>query len=42
MTANCRTIVSLAPNKVIKCQFKLTSGTSVTATTAKMFIEEIR
>lgn len=42
MTANCKTIVSLAPNKVIKCQFKLISGTSVTATKAKFFIEEIK
>lgn len=42
VTANCSTIVSLAPNKVIKCQFKLSSGTSVTATKAKFFIEEIK
>jgi len=42
VTANCSTIVSLAPNKVIKCQFKLSSGTGVTATKAKFFIEEIK
>jgi hypothetical protein len=42
VTANCTTIVSLAPNKVIKCQFKLSAGTSVTATKAKFFIEEIK
>jgi len=42
VTANCTTIVSLSPNKVIKCQFKLTDGTSVTATKAKFFIEEIK
>lgn len=42
ISANCSTIVSLAPNKVVKCQFKLSSGTSVTATKAKFFIEEIK
>lgn len=41
VTANCCSIVSIAPNKTVKCQFKLTSGTSVTATKAKFFIEEV-
>lgn len=38
--AFCTTIVTLAPNTTIKCQFKLTSGTSVTATKAKLLIEQ--
>lgn len=42
MAVNCSTIVTIEPSVVVKCQFKLTSGTSVTATTAKFFIEEIK
>lgn len=36
------TIVSLAPNTVIKCRFRKDGGTNVTATECKFFIEEIK
>lgn len=40
-SAFCCTIISLASNTTVKCQFKLTSGVSVTATMAKFFIEQV-
>lgn len=41
ITAICTTIVTMAAGDVVKCQFKLTSGYSVTATMAKFLIEEL-
>lgn len=41
-TVVCCTIVTLAPNKTIKCQFKKTSGVNVVASNCKMLIKELR
>lgn len=41
LSINCSTIITLAPNKVIKCRM-LTDYGSLTATECKFFIEEIK
>lgn len=41
-TSICTTIISLAPNKTIKCQVKKTSGVNVVISNAKFLIKEIK